>query len=331
MHRLDQYGQSVTLVSLLLLPLAGLFGLISGLRRWCYRRGLLPSVRLSVPVIVIGNIRVGGSGKSPLVSWLAGQLRQHGHKPGIIARGHGGRAASWPQRVTAASDPAQVGDEPVMLAQQTGCPVWVGPDRVAAAQALLAEQECDLLITDDGLQHYRLQRDLEIALIDGDRRHGNGLLLPAGPLREPVSRLCSVDWRIAKGKAAPGEIAMALALGDAISLTEPDRSRPLAEFLGQPVHALAGIGHPDSFFCLLKAQGLQLIEHPFADHHAFGPADIVFDDDKAVLMTHKDAVKCRSIANRQHWYVPLHAHLPQTFIAEVERTLQGLHSATQSI
>jgi tetraacyldisaccharide 4'-kinase len=320
-RHLDTYWQDLNPVALSLLPLAGLFYLLAGLRRRLYRHAWLASIRLPVPVLVVGNVRVGGSGKSPLVAALALNLKARGWRPGIIARGYGGHARHWPQPVHAKSDPWLLGDEPVMLAQLTGCPLWVGPDRVAAAQALLAENDCDLILSDDGLQHYRLQRDLEIALIDGQRRHGNGLPLPAGPLREPLSRLEQVDWRITKGPAAPGEIPMALSLGQARALVDEQRQRPLRDFIGQPVHALAGIAHPQSFFQLLRAQGLQLIEHPLADHYSFSAKDICFDDQAPVLMTHKDAVKCRALADERHWYLPLQAQLDEGFVAELEQAL----------
>ena len=174
---------SVNPVSLLLLPLAGLFCLVAMTRRALYGRGLLPVTALPVPVIVVGNITVGGSGKSPLVLWLVEHLRSMGYRPGIVARGYGGASRHWPRRVAADSDPREVGDEPVLLVRRSGCPCWVGPDRPAAARRLLAESDCDILVSDDGLQHYPLHRDIEIAVIDGERRLGNGFCLPAGPLR----------------------------------------------------------------------------------------------------------------------------------------------------
>ncbi|MBF0255658.1 MAG: tetraacyldisaccharide 4'-kinase [Gammaproteobacteria bacterium] len=338
MPALDHYWYSLNPVSLALLPLAGLFWLLAGLRRQLYRLGLLRSVRLPRPVIVVGNISVGGSGKSPLVIALARHLQALGYRPGIISRGHGGRASHWPQPVHADSDPLLLGDEPVMIAEQTGCPVWVGPDRVAAAQALLAQQPCDLLISDDGLQHYRLQRDLEIALIDGTRRFGNGLPLPAGPLREPPSRLTRVDWCLVKGRAGVGEagldlaldLALDLHLGEAINLQDPSRRLPLSQFIGSPVHAIAGIGHPESFFALLRQQGLELIEHAFDDHHPFQAADLAFGGEIPLLMTAKDGVKCRPLAQPWHWVVPLQASLPPAFTQALEARLAELCAAYPS-
>lgn len=314
---ITQLWQRPTPLSLALLPVSGLFWLLIWLRHGFYRLGLLSSGRLPVPVLVVGNISVGGSGKSPLVIWLAQRLSERGFRVGILSRGYGGQARTWPRAVQPDSDPALVGDEPVMIAQASGCPLFVGPDRVAAGQALLEQHPCDVLLCDDGLQHYRLQRDLEIAVIEGERRHGNGFLLPAGPLREPVSRLDRVQWRVAKGRAGPGEVLMQLRLGQAVSLIAPERRQPLEAFLGQPVHALAGIGHPASFFELLRAQGLELIEHPRADHQPFRPGELDFGDERPVLMTWKDAVKCRHLADERHWYLPLKAELPQAFLDEV--------------
>lgn len=324
MRSLAASWRTINPISLALLPLAGLFYLLTQARRALYRRGLLRALRLPVPVIVVGNLSVGGSGKSPLVVWLAQRLKAAGYRPGILSRGYGGRAAHWPQAVGPDSDPRLVGDEPVMIARLSGCPLFVAPDRVAAGRALLAAHPCDLLIADDGLQHYRLARDLEIAVIDGERRYGNGLPLPAGPLREPMSRLRAVRWRVAKGRAAPGEVPMAYRLGNARALARPEESRPLATFAGGRVHAIAGIGHPQAFFAQLRGLGLDLTEHPFPDHHAFHADEIRFDDANPVLMTHKDAVKCETLTGPQHWYVPLQAELPEAFAEEVLRAVAGL-------
>lgn len=324
MNFLTERWQGINALSLILLPLSGLFWLLMTLRLGLYRLGLLSSGRLPVPVLVVGNISVGGSGKSPLVIWLARQLGTRGFRVGILSRGYGGQSKTWPCEVLPDSDPVLVGDEPLMIAQRTGCPLFVGPDRYEAGLALLASHECDLLLCDDGLQHYRLQRDLEIAVIDGQRRHGNGFLLPAGPLREPLSRLQKARWRVAKGRAEPGEVLMQYRLAEALSLVNPDVQQSLAAFAGQRIHALAGIGHPQSFFDQLKAAGLEIIEHPLADHHRFQPEDIQFHDGLPVLMTQKDAVKCRHLADERHWYLPLEAELPQAFLNEVVAAIEGL-------
>lgn len=327
MNFLTERWQGINALTLSLLPLSGLFWLLMRLRLSFYRLGLLTSQSLPVPVLVVGNISVGGSGKSPLVICLAKQLRAEGFNVGILSRGYGGQSKTWPLEVLLDSDPLLVGDEPLMIAQRTGCPLFVGPDRYAAGLALLKKHPCDLLLCDDGLQHYRLQRDLEIAVIDGERRHGNGFLLPAGPLREPVSRLNKVNWRVAKGMAGPGEVLMQYRLGAAVSLANPAEQRPLASFKGTQIHALAGIGHPQSFFDQLRAEGLDVIEHPLADHHAFQKPDIDFEDELPVLMTQKDAVKCRHLADERHWYLPLEAELPQEFLQQVVTAIRAVAKA----
>ncbi len=308
-------------------PLELFYRSVVAIRRRAYRWRLLPSVRLELPVVVVGNISVGGTGKTPLTIWLVERLRRAGYRPGIITRGYGGKAATWPQCVVAESDPALVGDEPVIMAQRCGCPVVAGPDRVSAAKRLLDSSECDILVSDDGMQHYRLQRDLEIAVIDGARRFGNGHCLPAGPLREPVSRLAEVDFVVVNGGAGTGECEMVLEQGDAVSLGRSLSTSPLAAFRGQVVHAVAGIGNPERFFGQLRAQGLDLIEHAFPDHHPFTADDIAFDDELPVLMTEKDAVKCRHFAGSGQWYVPVEAHLEQRFEQALLARIKQLHLA----
>ena len=298
------------------------------LRRALYRARLLPRHRIPVPVLVVGNIAVGGTGKTPLVLWLAGFLASRGWRPGVVCRGYGGQASRWPQQVRADSDPAMVGDEAVLLASRSGCPVVAcGPRRVQAARALAELAECDLVISDDGLQHLALDRDLEIAVVDGERRHGNGRCLPAGPLREPAGRLRSVDLVVSNGPAARGEFAMSLVPGPAVSLEDPALRRSLADFRGTRVHAVAGIGHPARFFGLLTTRGLAVEEHAFPDHHPFSAADIRFEDGLPVLMTEKDAVKCRRFAGPGHWYLPVVAELPDAFAARLERALAAAGAA----
>lgn len=306
------YG--VTYLTLLLWPLSLVFALLAGLRRSAYRRGILSVQRLPVPVIVVGNISVGGSGKTPLVTAIVHLLQAAGFQPGIISRGYGGRSQTWPQVVTASSDPALVGDEPVLLARRCQCPVVVAPDRVAAGRLLLAQHDdCDVIVSDDGLQHYALARTLEIAVIDGRRRFGNGLLLPAGPLREPLRRLKQVDFVVANGQAADDEYVMTLLIEQCVNLADPTSTRPLQAFHAETVHAVAGIADPERFFAALEQQGLHITRHPFPDHHAFQASDFVFADNQAVLMTEKDAVKCVSWAQAHYWYVPVQAHIETTF------------------
>ncbi len=311
MKRLDSYWADKNLVAVLLLPLAGLFAGLAALRRAGYRIGVWKATRLPVPVIVVGNITVGGTGKTPLTLWLVQRLRAAGFSPGVISRGYGGRASAWPQPVTADSDPTLVGDEPVLIAQRAGCPVAVAPQRVAAARLLLARAHCDVLICDDGLQHYALARAVEIAVVDGVRKFGNGWRLPAGPLRESVARLRTVDFIVMHGAAGAAEFAMRLELGGVCNLRNATHVRDLATFRGSSVHAVAGIGYPARFFAQLRAAGIELVEHAFPDHHVYTPGDLNFGDDRPVLMTEKDAVKCRAFAAAQVWAVTAHAQVDE--------------------
>lgn len=316
MKRLDHYWYSLNPVALLLLPLSWLFCALVALRRAAYRHGWLPSERLPVPVVVVGNITVGGSGKTPLVIWLAHFLRAQGYRPGIISRGYGGLAAQWPQPVDKDSDPRLVGDEPVLIAQRSGCPLAVGPDRVAAARLLLQQHDCDILLSDDGLQHYRLARDVEIAVLDGQRRLGNGFCLPAGPLREAPERLRGVDLRVGNGAAEQGEHLMTLQPAGVVHLRDGTR-RSLEDFRGSEVHAVAGIGYPARFFQLLRGQGINVVEHAFPDHYRYSVADVQFGDGLPVLMTEKDGVKCRRYDDEQLWVVAVDAQLPDEFGARL--------------
>ena len=295
-------------------PLAALYGALTALRRGLYRRHVLRAVRLPVPVVVIGNLTAGGTGKTPLTIALAAALRERGLRPGVVSRGHGGRQRG-PLLLDAAPDPAEVGDEPCLIAA-SGVPVAVGRDRPAAAR-LLVDAGCDVVIADDGLQHYRLARDVELCVIDGARRFGNGRLLPAGPLREPLRRLARVNLRVCHGGAPQaGEYPMQLA-GDAAVSLDGLRMQPLAGFAGQRVHAVAAIGNPARFFASLRAVGLDVIEHAFADHHAFVAGELAFSDALPVLMTDKDAVKCRAFAQPHWWRVPVRAQLPPGFVEAV--------------
>ncbi len=291
-------------------PLAWLYGALTALRRTLYRIGWLRSTRLAVPVVVVGNLTAGGTGKTPLTLALIEALTTRGWRPGVVSRGYGGMQRE-PALLDDHPDPARYGDEPCLI-RASGVPVAVGRDRPAAA-ALLLEAGCNVVIADDGLQHYALARDVEICVIDGARRFGNGRLLPAGPLREPLSRLRHVDFRVCNGEAAQGEFAMRLAGGTAVSLMT-DVTRPLAEFVGGPVHAVAAIGHPDRFFDSLRAQGLSVVGHAFADHHAFVPEDLAVAGDAPLLMTDKDAIKCRRFARSGWWRVPVRAVLDEHFI-----------------
>ena len=301
----------------LLAPFAGVFAIVTALRRAAFRRGLCRVHRARVPVVIIGNLSVGGTGKSPLVATLALALQQRGLRVGILLRGYGS-AARAPTRVTADTTAQSVGDEALMLAAASGAPVMVSPDRAAGAQAL-ENIGVELILCDDGLQHYALARDLEIVVIDASRGLGNGRLLPAGPLREGRTRLATVDWVVVNGNAAASDIAewrgrtgtlsMALVPEALRSVSDARGWRSLESFRGGLVHAVAAIGHPARFFAMLRAAGLELIEHPFADHHAFVATDLLFGDDLPVLMTAKDAVKCRPFADARCWEVPVAVRL----------------------
>jgi|GEM_PF-25059 tetraacyldisaccharide 4'-kinase len=321
---LDRYGYSLNLAAVLLWPFSLLFGVVARTRRRLYQHGLLRSEAIEVPVIVVGNINVGGTGKTPLVMRLVELFREAGYQPGVISRGYGGQSAQWPRHVTADSDPRQVGDESVLLARRCRCPVVVDPDRVAAARALLATYDCNVLLSDDGLQHYRLRRDIEIAVVDGFRRLGNRACLPAGPLREPPSRLREVDFVVGNGVARGEEYIMSLQGDTALNLTDPWVSSALSGFRRGTVHAVAGIGDPRRFFDHLRHARLRIIEHPFPDHHLFRPEDLQFQQDLPVLMTEKDAIKCRSFALEEGWYVPVDAQLDPEFEEAVLKRLASV-------
>jgi tetraacyldisaccharide 4'-kinase len=292
--------------------LSHLFGLVVRLRRAAYARGVLASRRVARPVVVVGNVTVGGSGKTPLVIWLAQRLGERGHRPGVVLRGYGGAAASGrvPCLVTPDSDVTVVGDEALLLRLRTGVPVVVGRDRVAAAERLLATG-VDLIIADDGLQHLQLARAFEIAVIDATRGLGNRYLLPAGPLREPPERLSQVDAVVINGEdgaaaaAVPAAFVMRLGGEWLRTLAGTGAAVALSSLAGQRVHAVAGIGNPRRFFALLRAAGLEPVEHEFPDHHRYRAADLEFHDGLPLLMTEKDAVKCRSFAAANRWYLPV--------------------------
>ncbi|HEY5622144.1 MAG TPA: tetraacyldisaccharide 4'-kinase [Gammaproteobacteria bacterium] len=291
----------------LLWPVSLLFRGLSRLRESRYRSGSRSVVELGVPVVVVGNISLGGTGKTPSVIWLARELESRGLVVGIVSRGYGGKARVWPQRVETGSDPAAVGDEPVLIARATRCLVVVAPDRVAAAKAILASRPVDVILSDDGLQHYALARDFEIAVIDAARGIGNGLCLPAGPLREPASRLDEVDAVIVNGT---GDWTWKGAVRAVPRPGRPYRwdgqeERELAEFSAARVHAVAGIANPSRFFSMLEAAGLDVIPHPHPDHARLRRADVEFRDKLPVFITEKDAVKLPSGSAAEIWSVPL--------------------------
>ena len=318
--------QKTSIITWLLAPFSLLFWLISQIRIALYRKKILKSYRSPVPVLVIGNISVGGNGKTPLVIWLVEQLQKKGVKVGVISRGYGGENKVYPQLVTPESNPKLMGDEPVLIAQRTHAPVAISPNRQQSIELLLSQFELDLIVTDDGLQHYALNRDIEWVVVDGERRFGNGFVLPAGGLRELPSRLKQVQAVICNGKNAnAGEHAMHLEPDFAINLKTGEKCK-LNEFT-QPVYALAGIGYPPRFFNMLKGLGIPLADtFSFADHQAFTAEMIVpkLSQNLSLLMTEKDAVKCKAFAQENWWYVPVSATFSEKSTACLVGMVMGL-------
>lgn len=324
--RLQQIWYTRSGASQALRPLSWLYCGAVGLRRTLYRLRLLRSHRLPVPVIVVGNLTVGGTGKTPLVIAIVKCLQRAGYRPGIISRGYGGKARHWPQQVRPDSDPVMVGDEPILIARRTGCPMAVGPARVLAGRSLLQHADVDILVCDDGLQHHALRRDIEILVVDGVRRFGNGFCLPAGPLREPVRRKERVDFVVTNGARVNHEYSMAYQGNTLVNLARPETRRPLDELAGPRVHGMAGIGNPARFFAALRQAGLEVEPHAFPDHHAYVEADLDFGDDAPVIMTEKDAVKCQRFARDHFWFLPIEAQLDpelESRLLERIKTLNG--------
>ena len=327
---LEHQWQRRTAGAALLLPLSALFGALSSARRSLYRHHLLTRERLDVPLIVVGNIMAGGTGKTPLVLWLCNWLQSHGYRPGIITRGYGGTAREAAP-VYADSDPTRHGDEAVLLAWRSGCPVWTGRNRATAGRALLAAHpECNVIVSDDGLQHYALERDIEIAVIDGARGHGNGWLLPAGPLREPPSRLRSVNAVVVHGLPVPDGSADVATYGMHLvgrtfyNLLHRDRHVGPEYFTHKSVHAIAGIGHPQRFFAHLQQLGMTFSPHPYADHYPFRAEDLAYGNADAIVMTEKDAVKCQRFASERCWALPVDAEVDSELGTLVLRQLESL-------
>jgi len=303
-------------IAWLLWPVSVIFGISVMVRRALYGLRILKSAHPGLPVIVVGNLTVGGSGKTPLVIWIAEFLKSKGWSPAIISRGYGAKVTGEmraPRAATVASDAAQVGDEPIVLARRSGCPVWIGPDRIQVAAALRAQHpDVNVLVLDDGLQHYAMRRDVEIAVVDA-RGFGNGFLLPAGPLRETRLRLRTVDAVVAHGFSGVKGFSMSLE-GDTVHrMTDARERQALKAFAGQKVHAVAGIGDPNRFFVHVGKAGVKVQPHPFPDHHPFSARDLEFGDQAPVLLTEKDAVKLRSAARPNWWVLPVSAKLDPAF------------------
>lgn len=302
------------------LPVAALYGMLARARRALYQRGWKRSECLPAPVIVVGNITAGGAGKTPLVIALTEALRERGFKPGVVSRGYGGSARA-PMLLDENPDPRVTGDEPALIKLRTGAPVAIGRDRPRAARLLL-EAGADVVIADDGLQHYSLARDIEICVVDGARRFGNARLLPAGPLREPLSRLQEMDFIVCNGcEQRSGEESMILQAGNAVGVADLSRTRALESFAGQRVHAVAAIGNPARFFAMLRGNGIEPVEHSFPDHHVYAASELAFGDALPVLMTEKDAVKCRRFAVENAWAIPVRACLQAAFFVRISEKL----------
>lgn len=306
-----------------LLPLSWVFGAATAVRRACYRHHILKSYRSQIPIIVVGNITVGGTGKTPCVIALAQYLTDIGYHPGIISRGVGRVRHQSPFLVTQNTQPEQAGDEAILLSRHSRCPVVLCVDRVEAARELTRKfPDCDVIISDDGLQHYRMERDIEIVVIDGSRYFGNGCLLPAGPLRESPSRLKEVDFVIVNGGDLQNASRMKLQSESLVPVQKSSIFRDAASIKNIKVHAVAGIGNPDKFFDYLRAQGFQIVPHVFADHHMFTVDDFNFGDDLPIIMTEKDAVKCEQMADERMWYLPVKAVLEEEFLDRLKNKLR---------
>ena len=316
MKSIDHYWYSQNPVAWFLLPLSWLFCLLSFIRRYLFRLKLFTSYRAPLPVIIIGNISVGGTGKTPLIIALVKQLQQKGLKPAVISRGYGSQAEQYPYQVNAHSSAKQAGDEPLLIFKRTQCPLVIGANRRDDIEYLLAHNDCDIILSDDGLQHYALARNIEIVVIDSERNLGNGFCLPAGPLRERPSRLKSVDMVIYNGGDRAVNMQIQAGRLQPMFTTSDDTLAP------QKVHAVAGIGHPQRFFNLLNALGFEIIEHVFSDHYAYQQNDLLFNDDLPVLMTEKDAVKCLEFNLPRHWFLPIEVHLSAEAQQQFEQLLQ---------
>ncbi len=331
MHWLQQHWYRITPLHLILFPISLVFRLLSAWRRELYLSGFLTSHQMLLPVIVIGNITVGGTGKTPLTLALAQQLIERGWHPLIVSRGYG-RSSPKPQLAARTSTSSQVGDEPLLMAQRDICPVWVGADRVATVRAALQSlPQCDVVLCDDGLQHYRLQRDVEIAVVDGALGYGNGLMLPAGPLREPVSRLQTVDAAVVNdGDGCTAERLLAgqsdrytMRLGGAVfhNLLNPEQTATPDDFRKPNIHAAAGIGHPQRYFRHLESLGISFTPHAFPDHHPYSAGDLSFADCDAILLTEKDAVKCAAFADARYWVLRVDAQIEPALIDHILRKI----------
>ncbi len=309
-------------ITFFLRPLSWLFCCIVWLRKNLYQFNILKSYGLTVPVIIVGNITVGGNGKTPLVIWLADKLKQSGYRPGIISRGYGGLAKKWPQQVRPDSDPLIVGDEAIVISRRTSCPMAVGPNRVETGRALVKYSNCDIVISDDGMQHYRLKRDIEIAVVNNSTKFGNELCLPAGPLREPISRLDLVNFIVSNGGENKDSFNMQYKGKTLYSLQTQD-TIDLTAFKNKKVHAVAAIANPERFFLSLQKNNLELVKHVFLDHYSFNAVDLDFEEDLPIIMTEKDAVKCHRFNIKNCWYLPIECEISNSLELSILNKLEN--------
>lgn len=303
--------------------LSKVFQNIAAFRRKLYQIGIFRSTRLKVPVIIVGNITAGGGGKTPMVIWLVNHLKTLGYKPGIISRGYGGKRKVEPMFVTPHADSHASGDEPLLMAQKTQVPVMVGKDRSKAGKQLIAQYNVNVIVSDDGMQHYALKRDLELVMLDAKWQTGNNMFLPAGPLREPLTRLSEADLVIYKGHL-DDKHHYKLGIESVYPLGHPSKPVDIKSFRSQKIHAVAGIANPSSFFNLLSKEGLAIIKKPLPDHHEITSDDISFDDDAPIMMTEKDAVKCTQFNLNNIWVVQLKIIMEPETVSEINDLIAGL-------
>lgn len=319
------YRDSLNLFTFLLLPLSFLFRILITLRKWLYKIGVFKTYEAPLPVIVVGNITVGGTGKTPFVIWLAQFLKDKGYRPGIVSRGVGGR--NHQVHLVNANDSAEkVGDEALLLLKRTKCPLAIAIDRIAAVKYLLTHTDCNIIISDDGLQRYSLGRDIEIAVIDGMRKFGNKKLLPAGPLREPISRLKAINFQLVNNtEPQNGQYKININYIDVVNLKNETKTQPLRAF--SEVHAVAAIGNPQRFYNFLLNADLELHTHTYLDHYLYRKSDFNFKDELPIIMTEKDAVKCKNFADDKYWYLPIDVSMSKQFEIALNQQLETIHES----
>ncbi len=341
MKAITHYWQSINIVSISLLPISLLFCLLATFRRQLYRLSLLKSSRSKIPLIVVGNIYIGGNGKTPFVIELVKQLQKAGYTPAIVSRGYGALSEqecnlSWPRKVDLKQPPVFFGDEPYLIHYATQCPVVIDPQRSRAVDSIEQTTHCDVIISDDGLQHYAMSRFIEINITDACRLYGNGFCLPAGPLRESPKRLKSVDYIVYNISQCSRDYTprdfpeksflMNYKLQELIPVSiAPDttQSITLATLKGKTIHAVAGIGDPQRFFKQLIELGANVIAHPFDDHHNYQASELSFGDEYLIIMTEKDAVKCQSLSLSNAWYLPIKASLDNLLVEQIVQKLKS--------